>query len=192
MQIERRQRQCLVVDDLDRRPAPAEHDDGAEGRIVGKTQDQLARLRLDDHRLHDDALDAGFGTQLPRPRENVGGSRAHGLRRGQIEDDAADVGLVDDVARHDLQHDCGALREHLAGVGDGLLDIGRSTGRYHRDVIGSEQVLDLDRIEPFAAVRDRRGDDLPGSRDVGHERRRASRAEPGSAPLRPRDAGRDA
>ena len=51
------------------------------------------------------------GPQLLRPRENIGSRGAHGVGIGEIEHDAADVGFVDDVARHDLEHDGGALRE---------------------------------------------------------------------------------
>ena len=82
---------------------------------------------------------------------------------GEIEHDATDIGFVDDVARHDLEHDGRALREQRRGVSDRLLGIGGGKGRHHRDVIGLEQPLDLDRIEPLAAVGERVGDDLPGS-----------------------------
>ena len=43
-EIKRRQRQRLVVDDLDRGAASAEHDDRSEGLVVGEAGDQLARL----------------------------------------------------------------------------------------------------------------------------------------------------
>ena len=58
LQVERRQGQRLVVDDLDRGAAAPEHHDRAEGRIVGDARDQLARLRPAHHRLHRDAGDA--------------------------------------------------------------------------------------------------------------------------------------
>ena len=35
--------------------------------------------------------------------------------------------------------------------------------------IGLEQPLDLDRVEPLAAVGERRGDDLPGGVDIGRK-----------------------
>ena len=69
------------------------------------------------HRLHDDAGYPRFGPQRPRPRQNLGGRRAHRLGAGEIEHDAADVGFVNDVARHDLEHDGRALREHRARRG---------------------------------------------------------------------------
>jgi hypothetical protein len=45
LEIERRQRERLVADDLDRGPAAAEHDDRTEGRIVRNACDQFARFR---------------------------------------------------------------------------------------------------------------------------------------------------
>ena len=50
-EIERRERQGLVVDDFDGGAAAAEYDDRAESRIVGNAGDQLARFRAQDHRM---------------------------------------------------------------------------------------------------------------------------------------------
>ena len=75
-QVERRQRQRLVVDDLDRGAAAAEHDDRAEGRIVGEAGDQFARLGSQDHRMDGDAGDAGVGPRrLARARISATASR---------------------------------------------------------------------------------------------------------------------
>jgi hypothetical protein len=111
LQIERRKCQRPVVDDLDRRAAAPEHDDSAEGRIVGEAEDQFARLRPHHHRLHDDAGYPRLRTQRFRPREDIGRRRTYGIGAGKIENDAADIGLVNDVARHDFQHHGRALRE---------------------------------------------------------------------------------
>ena len=54
-------------------------------------------------------------------------------------------------------------------MSDRLLGIGRRKRRHHRDLIGLEQPLDLDRIEPLAAVGERRGNDCPGGIDIGRE-----------------------
>ena len=48
-EVERRQRQRLVVDHFDGGAALAEHDDGTECRIVGNADDQFARLGAHDH-----------------------------------------------------------------------------------------------------------------------------------------------
>ena len=59
--IERRQRQRLVVDHLGRDAAMADHQDRPEHRVLGRAQDQLDGVRPLDHRLHDEAVDAGAG-----------------------------------------------------------------------------------------------------------------------------------
>ena len=82
-EIERRQRQRLVVDDLDRGAAAAKDDDGAEGRIVRNSGDQLARLRAQDHRMNRDAGDASVGSRGPRPREDIGDRLAHRVFAGR-------------------------------------------------------------------------------------------------------------
>ena len=54
-------------------------------------------------------------------------------------------------------------------MGDRLLGIGGGECRHDGDLIGIEQPLDLDRIEPGAAVGQRRGDDLPRRIRIGRE-----------------------
>ena len=49
IEIERRQRQRLVADDLDRRAALPEGDHRTESRIIGHADDELARLGAHDH-----------------------------------------------------------------------------------------------------------------------------------------------
>ena len=84
LEIERRQRQGLVVDDLDRGAAAAEHHDRAEGRIVRNAGDQFPRLRAHDHRMKRHAGDARAGLGGPRPRQHVNGRFAHRLFAGQV------------------------------------------------------------------------------------------------------------
>ena len=55
-------------------------------------------------------------------------------------------------------------------MSDRLLGIGGGIGRHHRNVIGVEQPLDFDRIEPLAVVGERIGDNSPGSFGVGRKR----------------------
>ena len=95
--------------------------------------------------------------------------RAHGFGVGEIEHDAADIGFVHDVARHDLEHDGRALREYRRGVRDRLLGVRGRECRHHCDVIGVQQLLDFDRIEPMAAVRQRSVHDLPGGLGIGRK-----------------------
>ena len=102
-QIERRQRQCLVVDDFDRGAAVAEDDDGPEGRIVGEADDQLARIRAHDHRKHGDAVDSRSGLAA-RARLSMPPWPDDGLRGDETEQDAADIRLVDDIGRRILEN----------------------------------------------------------------------------------------
>ena len=54
-------------------------------------------------------------------------------------------------------------------MSDRLLGIGGGKGRHHGDLIGVEQPLDLDRIEPGAAVGQRGGNDLPRRVRIGRK-----------------------
>ena len=81
LQVERRQRQRLVVDDLDRGAAAAEHHHRTEGRVVGEPGDQLARLRPAHHRLHRHAGDARARLEPLGALEDVGRGLAHGRPR---------------------------------------------------------------------------------------------------------------
>ena len=99
LQVERRQRQRFVVDDLDRGAAAPEHHHRPESRIVREARDQLARLRAAHHRLHRDARDAGVGLQPFGALEDVERRLAHRRLAREVELDAADVGFVHDVRR---------------------------------------------------------------------------------------------
>ncbi len=54
------------------------------------------------------------------------------------------------------------MRDRLFGIGGGKR-------RHDGDLVGVEQPLDLDRIEPGAAVSQRRGNDLPRRIDIGRK-----------------------
>ncbi len=115
LEIERRQRQRLVVDDLDRGAALPECDHRAERRIVGHADDQFARLRPHDHRKH---RDAGRCARRASPRalgcRMSAGGFAHGVHVGEIEPDAADFGFVHDVRRLNFENDGIAVGEDAA------------------------------------------------------------------------------
>jgi hypothetical protein len=50
-----------------------------------------------------------------------------------------------------------------------LLGIGSCKRRHHRDLIDLEQTHDLNRVEPVAALGERRRNDLPGRVGIRHE-----------------------
>jgi len=105
--------------------------------------------------------------EVPSPRQDIDRRCTYCFRRREIKNDAADLGFVNNVSRHDLEHHGVSLREQLCSVSDGLLRIGGGERRHHVDLIGLKQPLDLDWIEPAAAVGQRRGNDLPRGMDVG-------------------------
>ena len=136
--VERRQGERPVGDDLDRRAAVAEQDHRAELGIVRCADDQLVRVRPADHRLHHKAVDPGLGRCL-------GDARAHRLDRRadldsvrKIEGDAADIGLVRNVAGEDLDRD---RKPDRIGGGHRLFGIGYGARMRHRDPIGSKDTF---------------------------------------------------
>ena len=148
LQIERRQRQRLVVDDLDRRAAAAEHDHGAEGRIVGEAGDQLARLRPQDHRLHDDAGDRASGrSAFARARMSSAAVRtASALVRLSTTPPTSDLWTMSrDMILSTTVAPCANSVDACATA---CVGVGGRKRRHHRDVVGLEQPLDLERIEP--------------------------------------------
>ena len=168
-EIERRQCERLVVDRLNRRSALAEGNDRTKGRIVGNADDEFLRLRPDDHRLDDHAGNAGFGFRRPRAGNDVGRGRPHRRFRGEAEAHPADVRLVDDVRRLDLDDHRSSGAEKRPRGGAGLLGVARQHRRHHRDRIGGQHRRGGDRIEPAAPVAQRLLDRLPRRRGVGHE-----------------------
>ena len=61
------------------------------------------------------------------------------------------------------------MRKQLIRMGDRLVGIGGRECRHDRDLIGIEQPLDLDRIEPVTAISQRGSNDPPCGIDVGRK-----------------------
>ena len=76
----------------------------------------------------------------PRPRQDVGRCLAHGLFAGQVEPDTADVGLVDNVWRLDLDGHRAAAGELRGGCRRSLSGITRENRRCDRNRIAREQI----------------------------------------------------
>ena len=85
LHIERRQRQGLVVNNLDRGSAASKDDDRPKGRIVGEPRNELARPRSHDHWLDKDAGDASVGPNGSRAIEDLRCCVAHGRRRREVQ-----------------------------------------------------------------------------------------------------------
>ncbi|KAG0745698.1 hypothetical protein G6F24_015843 [Rhizopus arrhizus] len=82
-EVQRRQRQRLVVDHFHRSTATADHDHRAEGGVVGDADDQLACLRADNGRLYQQAIDACVRPQLAGTRQDRIGRALHRRQRAQ-------------------------------------------------------------------------------------------------------------
>jgi hypothetical protein len=102
--VQRRQRHRRIADLLDRDATLAEQHDRAELGILADPDDQFVRAVPAHHLLDDHPVDDGLRRGLARPVENFPGRRAHRFRRVEIEHHAADVALVDDIGRDDLDH----------------------------------------------------------------------------------------
>ena len=139
LEIERRQRQRLVADDLDRHSPLPERDHRTEGRIVGHADDELARLGAHDHRKNGNAIDARVGLGRSRAVENVRCRRAHGGFIAEVEPHAADLRFVNDVGRLDLQHNRRAFGEMRPRRRHDLIGIARQRGRRNRNVVSRKQ-----------------------------------------------------
>ena len=149
--VERRQRQCAVLEDLDELASRAEEQDRAELRVEAAADDQLVAVEL-DHRLDADPLEV-FGADALSDRR-LDGAVSLADRRGvrQVELHAADVGLVGDRQGMELEDDREADR---LGRGDGIV-LGRGDAGLHgRDAVGGQDLLrfDLGQDGPPLALR---------------------------------------
>ena len=146
--VERRQGQGAVLEDLDQLAAHAEQQDRAELRIGAAAHDQLVAGPV-DHRLDRDALEVLGADLLGDGVPDLGEGLADGIRGAQVEDHAADVGLVGDRPRQQLGDDRVA---HGVGRGDRLvLGLGE-LGVGDRDAVGGEDLLALVLGEQGAAL----------------------------------------
>ena len=105
---------------------------------------------IGDHLLHGHADDLGVGPLLLGPAGDLLERRPDLVVGGQIEHHAADVGLVGDLRRVDLQH-------HRIAEPLGHLDrlVGRAGGLRlgHRDLVGLQERLRDVLREDLAALR---------------------------------------
>ena len=178
LEIERRQRQRLVVDDLDRRAAAAEHDDRAEGRIVGDAGDEFARLGPHDHRMDRHAGDARVGPcRLARARRMSAVGLAHrALRWSRLSRTPPTSDLCTMSRRQDLHDDGVALRQEAVRPRRRLRRR-RARGAparsgWHRPPAAARSRSDRATCGPPASAR---LDDAARRRDIGREILRQAR-----------------
>ena len=152
-----------VLEDLDEDAAETDHDHRPELRIAIAADDHLAAGR--DHLLDEPAVDPGSGNSgLCRHRVDGLGD---GPRRPDIQRDAADVGLVQDLTRDDLDHEG---RLHLGRPALGLDGVAgeRRARRAHAEA--REKRLACRLVERPAALRPGPCDDVGGCRLLDRHR----------------------
>ena len=161
-EVQRRQRQRLVVDDLDRRAAAAEHDHGAEGRVVGDAGDQLARLA---------AARSSAARSSPSMRA-CGVAALHALAEYRCAAASAASALVR-FSRTPPTSDLCTMsgdriltataawprQEWRRAASRASAGVAATHDRHGRDAVGRQQRRYLDRIEPAAALSTARADD---------------------------------
>ena len=116
--IERRQADRPIGDHLGRGAAMSEQKDGAERAVVADAGEQLERIRAFHHLFDGKAGDPGEGGALADHLQHLVGSLLDARAGAQVEADAADIGLVRDVGRQDLDdHRAAHLLRDAAGLG---------------------------------------------------------------------------
>ena len=138
--VQRRQRQAGVVQHLDGDAAHAEGHHRPERFVVGHADHQLAAVARAGHRLDQDAVDDGIRPVQPRTLQDGIEHGPHGRFGAQVQLHAADVGLVDDVQRVDLQYH--RIAECL-GMSDGLVGVVRQPRLVDRNVERGQHGLRL-------------------------------------------------
>ena len=91
-----------------------------------------------------------LGPQSRRAFEDFSDCLAHRVLVGDVELDATDIRLVDDIGRQDFDRDRSAVSEGRPGRFDGFFGRGRQNERRNRDVVCPQQGIHLQRIEPAA------------------------------------------
>ena len=116
---DRRHAEDDVLEDLGEDATKPEHDHGSELAVLVEPDDHLGPSR--EHLLHTDALDESRRRSLCHCGDDAPVTASHGLIAEQVELYPADIALVDDVGRHDLERDRDAhpsrKLDRLRGVG---------------------------------------------------------------------------
>ena len=145
-----------VLHHLDQHAAEAERDQLAERRIGHRADDHF--LAAAHHLLDLHAEELRLAVVLPRIGDDGREALAHFGRRAQSDQHAAGLGLVQDLRRHDLEHDRVA---HRRGELRGLRGRRRDAFLRHRDAVHVAHRLALGRGQRRAPVRLHAVENLP-------------------------------
>ena len=171
--VQRRQRHGAVGHHLHGRAALAEQDHRAEQRVDMSADDQFQRPRPAHHALHGEAGDLGTGLVQHHARQHGRGSSAQAGVVLDVQGHAADVALVRDLWRQDLQRHRvaqAARRRH------GFMCRRRCHQRGDDgDAAGLQHGLGLGLGQPFAPGGQHSGHHVAHLLQVGHRRRASGR-----------------
>ena len=131
---DRQRAQRDVLQDLDPDAAQPDGQDGAPLGIVRIADEQLDAAPA--QRRHQRPLDARRGVVRAGGLHELGEAAAHGRLTAEVQQHAADVALVRDVGRGQLEHHRtieGARRGH------GRVGVGRQQRRHHRNAMARQE-----------------------------------------------------
>jgi hypothetical protein len=132
--------------------AAAAQNHRAEHRVGGQPDDQLARIGAAHHSLNGEPVHLRTRRQLRNLLQHANGSSVKCFRRREVQNHAADIGLVHDLRRNDLQ------RHRKADVQCHPLRLLHIVGRLGADdgyAVGLQQGLGLHFVQPFASFAQR-------------------------------------
>ncbi len=161
--VERRKLDRRVIDDFNRDAALAEQDHGPEEHVVGDADHQFERARLRYHFLDDEAVESRLGPCRLYPRRHRRRRAPHSFRRREAERDAADIALMRDVGRINLERDRSLDRGR---DGRGIVRVLRDPGRNEWNAVGREQRRYFLRLKPLAPGAERAGQERGGAGPV--------------------------
>ena len=123
----------------------AERDERPEDRVFRESDEKLYRTVPRDHRLNEEAAEASGGVCGPHALEHCRRFLTDPVGMAEIEHNAANIALVRDIGRTDLQRD---REPDIRGDGSGPVRIPGSVIGDDRDAISRQYRARLFRIEP--------------------------------------------
>ncbi|MNM80697.1 hypothetical protein D3C81_926700 [compost metagenome] len=171
-QVQRRQRQGLVVDHFHRGTPTAEHHHRPEHGVVRDTGDQLTRLGPQQAGLHHHAFDARLRTQSVRALQDGRSRRLHRRQGAQVQAHAIHIGFVRDVGREDLHRYAHALLQQRLGEIHRFVRVARDHHFQRRNAVGLQQDMRGDRVQPLLVVGQRGFHQCTRGNDIHDEIRR--------------------
>jgi hypothetical protein len=143
--VQRRELERTVTDDLDGGAALTERNKRPEYRIVDKPDEEFHGSRAKNHWLQEKTVEPSFGSYGPDALKHCTCLAPDPFGVTKTKGDTADIGLMRDIGREDLQRD---RKSDRRGNGSDIVWIPRNLIGDDRDAVGAEDDAGLCRIEP--------------------------------------------